>query len=80
MVQGFYEKIANSPSNLANAAVYLCEPTIWNKLEGKHHQVMDISRDIVPLFLGKIYTYHNSTYHRDIGTLESLSATEQEWQ
>ena len=28
----------------------------------------------MPLLLGRIFTYHNAVYHRDIGTPESLEA------
>jgi hypothetical protein len=33
----------------------------------------------MPAFLGRICTFHNSGYHRDIGTLESLRKAEAEF-
>lgn len=71
IVQGFHEKVANPPGNLANAAVYIFEPNViaWMKTLGK--VVVDLSTEVIPYYLGRINTYHNIQYHRDIGTLES---------
>jgi len=73
IVQEFHEKIANPPSNLANGAVYICEPSIFEFLENLEKEDIDFSNDVLPKYLGKINTYLNSIYHRDIGTLESYS-------
>jgi hypothetical protein len=35
--------------------------------------------NIIPTLLGKIATFHNDIYHRDIGTPESLAAAEREF-
>ena len=29
--------------------------------------VTDLSRDVIPQFVGKIFAWKNSVYHRDIG-------------
>lgn len=72
-VQGFYEKVENPPSNLANGAVYLMDKQFfswfYNEFDFGSHP--DISLDIIPKLLGKIYTWENQIYHRDIGTPES---------
>ena len=68
VVQQFYEKVLNPPSSLANGAVYICEPTIFSFLEQLHKKDIDFSLDLLPAFMGKIYTFHNRVYHRDIGT------------
>jgi mannose-1-phosphate guanylyltransferase len=68
VVQEFYEKIENPPSNLANGAVYICEPTIFDFLISLNKKDIDFSNDVLPNFMGKINTYLNDTYHRDIGT------------
>jgi mannose-1-phosphate guanylyltransferase len=34
---------------------------------------------VLPRFLGRICSFHNATYHRDIGTLESLRKAELEY-
>lgn len=72
VVQKFHEKIKNPPSNLANGAVYICEPSIIPFLESLNKEDIDFSLDVIPNFLGRINTYVNSTYHRDIGTPQSL--------
>lgn len=72
VVTEFYEKVPNPPSNLSNAAVYIFEPDVISILGSIRSRVIDISVDLIPLCLGKIFTFHNSTYHRDIGNLESL--------
>ena len=38
----------------------------------KNKIIIDISTEVLPNFIGKIYTYHNNQYHRDIGNLASL--------
>jgi len=73
IVQKFYEKVENPPSNLANGAVYICEPSILTFLESLDKKDIDFSLDVIPKYMGKINTYLNSTYHRDIGTIESYA-------
>jgi len=34
---------------------------------------VDISTEVLPHYLDKIYTFQNSVYHRDIGTVESYA-------
>jgi len=71
IVEKFYEKISNPPSNLANGAVYICEPSVISFMETLNKKDIDFSIDVLPNFMGKINTYLNNTYHRDIGNLES---------
>lgn len=68
VVIGFYEKIKTPPSNLANAAVYIVEPSLFDFLNGLQKAVIDFSTEVLPSYIGKIYTYKNDRYHRDIGT------------
>nr|WP_321266988.1 nucleotidyltransferase family protein [uncultured Sulfurimonas sp.] len=76
IVTSFYEKVQNPPSNLANGAVYICEASIFNFLESLNKKEIDFSNDVLPNFMGKINTYLNDIYHRDIGTLESYSLSQ----
>ena len=71
VVQAFHEKVANPPSNLANAAVYIFEPEVVEWMASLKKRVIDISTEVIPYYLGRIYAYHNTQYHRDIGTLKS---------
>jgi len=68
-----HEKVESPPGNLANAAVFLFSPEVFDiMLEGEKTDIFDISRDVVPLLFGRLATYQNKRYHRDIGTPASL--------
>ena len=73
-VQAFHEKVSNPPGDMANGAVYIVEPSIFNYLEGLNKEFIDFSTDVIPSFIGRINTFHNDVYHRDIGTIESYEA------
>lgn len=71
VVRAFHEKVSNPPGNLANGAVYILEPSIFPFLEGLKKEVIDFSAEVLPHYIGRIYTFHNDVYHRDIGTMDS---------
>ena len=71
----FYEKVKNPPGNIANGAVYLLEPEVISFIEKNNH-ITDFSSQVIPNFIGKIATWHNNGIHRDIGTIESLRASQ----
>lgn len=71
VVVAFHEKVRNPPTTIANAAVYIFEPRIFDLLHSLQKRDIDLSTEIIPLLLGQISTYLNVTYHRDIGTIES---------
>ena len=71
VVIDFHEKVENPPGNHANAAVYIIENSIMPYLESLNKEFIDFSTDVIPAFMGRIYTWHNDNYHRDIGTPES---------
>jgi mannose-1-phosphate guanylyltransferase len=79
LVIAFHEKKNNPPGRLANAAVYIFEPEVVKLLISLNKEEPDISLDVIPHFLGKIQTFHNDKYHRDIGSLESLQQAENEF-
>ncbi len=62
-----HEKVENPPGNLANAAVFVLEPAIFGEL-ARNPLATDFCRDIVPPLAGRWFTFHNGTYHRDIGS------------
>lgn len=72
IVQAFHEKVANPPSNLANAAVYIFEQDVIDYAEGLGKTFVDLSTEVLPAFLGRVFTVENDGYHRDIGNVESL--------
>jgi mannose-1-phosphate guanylyltransferase len=75
----FHEKVANPPGNHANAAVYIVEPFVIDFLASIGKEVIDISTEVLPRYLGRMQAFHNSDYHRDIGTPESLALAEREF-
>lgn len=76
-VLNMHEKVDNPPSDLANGAVYIFEPEILDWIV--EHGVTDISAQVIPTFYGKIYSWLNNVYHRDIGTPESYALAQQEF-
>jgi mannose-1-phosphate guanylyltransferase len=80
VVTAFHEKVAKPPGKLANAAVFIFSSAALAIIIGlQKHGVAEISVDFIPTLLGKIVTFHNDIYHRDIGTPESLAAAEREF-
>ena len=77
----FHEKLENPPGNLANAAVFLFSPEAIETIElmSKNKNLFDVSLDIVPSLLGKMATFQNKIYHRDIGNTHSLAQAEKEF-
>ena len=73
IVRAFHEKVANPPSNLANGAVYILEPSVIYFLAGLNKEEIDFSTEVLPSFIGKANTFINDDYHRDIGTPESYA-------
>lgn len=73
-----HEKVPSPPGNLANAAVFLLEPAVLDLLR-ERPEASDFCRDIVPALAGRWFTFHNSTYHRDIGTPEALTRAQTEF-
>ncbi len=76
IVTGFYEKVSNPPGNKANGAIYIFEPEIFGFLKKIGRGFIDISTEVIPNFVGRIATYNNDAYLRDIGNVESLKQAE----
>jgi mannose-1-phosphate guanylyltransferase len=79
IVRAFHEKVASPPGNLANAAVYIVEPSVMDFLASLNKSFIDFSVEVLPAYMGKIYTFHNVNYHRDIGNPESYLAAQIEF-
>ena len=79
IVVGFHEKVADPPGKLANGAVYIFEPAVIEFIESLSKPIVDVSIEVLPNFLGRMVTYENRTYHRDIGTPESLNKAHAEY-
>ncbi|MDA9040179.1 nucleotidyltransferase family protein [Gammaproteobacteria bacterium] len=74
VVEAFFEKEKGQNGNLANGAVFIFDnqlkKTIDNQLDISRTP-LDISQDIIPLFVGKINTFLNNGIHIDIGNIAS---------
>ena len=77
IVQVMHEKTANPPGNLANGAVYIFSKKIINWI--KANDAQDISLEVIPQFLTQIFSWENKSYHRDIGSPQSYSLAQQEF-
>lgn len=72
IVTKFYEKSQKDHGQIANGAIYIVSPNVLNFIESLKKNEVDFSTEVIPNFLGKINTFHNNIYHRDIGTYTSL--------
>lgn len=79
IVTAFHEKASNPPGELANAAVYIFEPDVVEFIRRLGKPVVDLSTEVIPAFVGRICTFRNSGYHRDIGSMEGLRKAEAEY-
>jgi mannose-1-phosphate guanylyltransferase len=79
VVQAFYEKVPNPPGNLANGAVYIIEPSVFEFLDNLGKEEIDFSTEVLPYYMGRIFSFHNEIYHRDIGTMESYIAATRDY-
>ena len=73
IVRNFFEKVENPPSNNANGAIYIFDSTLLDELSKNSSHLFDFSTDVIPLFLGRIFSYHTQKDFIDIGTPENLS-------
>jgi len=73
-VTAFYEKDAQSPSRIANSAIFLMKPSVTEQVLNLTPDENDISRDLIPQFINRILAYPFSGEFIDIGTPESLQA------
>jgi mannose-1-phosphate guanylyltransferase len=79
IVRAFHEKVPNPPGRNANAAVYIFNPEVMDFMASLGKPVIDLSTEVIPHFMGRICTFHNNRYHRDIGTPESLAQAERDF-
>jgi mannose-1-phosphate guanylyltransferase len=72
-VTGFYEKVANPPSSIANAAIYIFSPSVQHDILALPKDASDLSKDLIPRLVGRIITSKFNGPLVDIGTPEGLS-------
>jgi len=71
IVIGFHEKVDNPPGNLANGAVYILSAELLREIKTNLNHVSDLSTEIIPLYIGKIYSWKANGKFMDIGTPEA---------
>lgn len=79
VVRAFHEKVENPPGNVANAAVYILTREVIDRIDALEGPFIDLSTQIIPQFVGRIYAIPTSGYHRDIGNVESLARAHDEF-
>ncbi len=78
MVLAFHEKVSHPPGNLANGAVYFMEPPVIDILKKSANLKSDISLDLLPHCMGRMQSFPNLLYHRDIGNLSSYQIAQED--
>ncbi len=79
VVTRMHEKVDDPPGDTANGAVYIFEPSVVAFLAGLPGPFIDLSTQVLPRFMGRIFTFHNAVFHRDIGNPESLRRAQLEY-
>ena len=75
----FHEKSSTPPSNRANGAVYVFDSFFLEKLQALGPHITDFSTQVIPKFLGRIYTWHTNAMYLDIGTPKNLAQAQNLW-
>ena len=77
LVEEFFEKQKENNGNLANGAVFIFNKNI-KEITSRYIDIqkvpLDISQNVIPIFLGKINTFVNKSVHIDIGNVSSWKA------
>jgi mannose-1-phosphate guanylyltransferase len=73
VVVGFHEKVASPPGNLANGAVYLLSAELLRTMANELRSATDFSTEVLPKFVGRIFTYETREVFMDIGTPETYA-------
>jgi NDP-sugar pyrophosphorylase family protein len=68
----FYEKIKNSPSLIANTAIYVMKPEIKEIIKNLKIEETDISLHLLPKLIGNLKAEPLKGYFFDIGTPTNL--------
>ena len=74
IVKQIFEKKNNPPGNLANGAIYILSRKLTSFLKNKKY--IDFSNQVLPILLGKIYTYNTKKPFIDIGTLKNYKKSQ----
>ena len=73
IVRCLHEKTPNAPGRIANGAVYIFEYAVLVEcIRSKYSMPLDLSTQVLPSFLGRIYSWPTDNVHIDIGTPHRL--------
>ena len=61
------------PGNLANGAIYLLSSEFLKTFKNQFENAKDFSLDVIPHFMGKIFTYKTTTKIVDIGSITTYN-------
>lgn len=73
IVQALHEKVLNPPDNLANGAVYIFESDVIDFIHKQKKTPLDLTTDILPAYLTRIFSWPADDVHIDIGTHSNLA-------
>jgi mannose-1-phosphate guanylyltransferase len=72
-VTGFYEKVADPPTFIANAAIYVFSSLVKRDVISLPQAATDLSRDLIPCLVGRILASKLNGPLVDIGTPDGLA-------
>ena len=68
----FYEKSRHSHGFCANGALYAFDEDFVSFIGDKSHNFTDFSNEIIPLLIGRIFSWHTTKTYMDIGNVNAL--------
>ena len=68
----FHEKSDKNYGKCANGAIYAFDNEFTEMLKNLSHEIKDFSLDVLPLMVGKTFSFHTKEIFMDIGTEASL--------
>lgn len=68
----FYEKSDKDFGKCANGAIYVFDNEFIKMLKNLSYEIKDFSLDVLPLMIGKTFSFHTKEIFMDIGTEASL--------
>jgi len=77
VIRQFIEKPENPPGNLAFGGILLARPELLDCIPDGGPA--DLSREVLPRLVNRMFAFPITGYHLDIGTLESYRAAQTDW-
>lgn len=75
IVTEFHEKVPNPPGNLASGALFLFSPEVYQNYFSKFNttKFLDLSADVIPNMVNRLFAWQVDGIYLDIGTLDSYN-------